>query len=258
MKKLKGISGLLFLFFILPLYSGYSQTESPPPKITVTSVEGRLATEKHGQEEWLVLHAKDAATYLIAGNLKEELKNTLLELGKDNLVSLTGNQDGRSNVSCEQSYQYEAKEKGKKELKVSTRCIRYYILEATRIVSTKKSAAEIPPAKRDIEEERRLTKTLRQQPLISPIIGEIYGKITALNLKSPIKTIEVANQNKESSVKNLILVISPDTRIVKKIGQEEPLGLRPDALKIGQRVTAVYSKGELKTEALFITITGKE
>jgi len=259
MKKRKAILGLLGLFSILAWGLGYAQTESQPsPAASVISTEGRLTTEKHGEEEWLVLHAKDATTYLISGNLREQLKNKLLELGANNLVSINANIDGRSHVSCDQSYQYEAKEKGEKELKISTKCIRYYILEVTRILSAKKSNEEIPPPKRDVAEESRLTRNLKQQPLIAPIMGEIYAKITAVNLKSPIKTLEVANQDKDSPIKELTLVISPDTRIVKKIGAEEPLGLRAEALKAGQKVTVVYSKGELKAEALFITITENE
>jgi hypothetical protein len=256
----KKFISLSFLFvFIFLIIGVYAQTESPALKEpSVISVEGRLSTEQHGQEEWLVLHAKDAKTYLVKGDLKEELRNKLLELGTDNLVSVTGNQDARSNVSCEQSYQYESKEKGKQELKVSTKCIRYYNLEVTQVIFAKKSDQDLPPPQRDIAEERRLTKGLGQQPLLSPIIGEIYGKITAVNLRSPIKTLEVTNLDKNSPLKNITLVVSPDTRIAKKIGQEEPMGLRPDALKVGQKVTVVYSKGELKTEALFITITGNQ
>lgn len=225
-------------------------------EIETVSVLGRLNLEKHGQEDWLILHSKDALTYLIRGSLVETLKNSFLELGENNLVSVTGNKDGSSNVSCEQSYQYEYNEKSARELKIATKCIRYYNLEVTQIQFAKKSDEEIPPPKRDIEEERRLTKSVsQQQPLIPPIVGEIYGIVTSVNLKSPIKTIEIDNQDKSSPMKKITLMISPDTRIVKKIGEEEPMALRVGALQTGQEVTVVYSHGELKSEALFITIT---
>jgi len=254
-KERKVILGLFLIsIFHWPLV--YGQVESPTlAEKSVVSAEGRLAVEKHGKEEWLVLHAKDAQTYLVKGNCVEKLKTSLLELRENNLVSVAGNQDGRSNVSCEQSYKYETKEKSTRELKVSIKCIRYNHLEVTQILWAKKSAEEIPPPKRDIEEERRLTRTLKQQPLISPIVGEIYGKITSLNFKSAVKTVKVANQDKDSPLENVILIITPDTRIVKKVGEEEPMALRIEALKVGQKVTAMYSKDELKAEALFITIT---
>lgn len=257
MQKKKRVKLALFVWVGVFIFSlAYGQTELKTlHEQPIISVIGRLTTEKHGQKEWLILHAKDAQTYLLTGSFKEQLKNMFLEFGENNLVSVTGNQDGRSNVSCEQNYKYEEDKKGERNLKIDVKCIRYYNLEVTQILSAKQSDEKIPPPKRDIEEERGLTKQTGRQPLIAPIIGEIYGKITAVSLRSPIKTIEVTNQDKNSPLKNITLVVSPDTRIAKKIGKEEPIALRAEALKEGQRVTAVYSRDELKTEALFITIT---
>ncbi|MCM8780763.1 MAG: DUF502 domain-containing protein [Candidatus Omnitrophica bacterium] len=259
MSKEKKISNVLLLLgcvlFVLVSLT-YSQTELQPlHKRPIISIVGRLAIEKHGQDEWLVLYAKNAEAYLIIGDLKAKLKNSLTELGENNLVFVTGNQDGRSNVSCEQSYKYEYDKKGEKKLKIDVKCIRYYNLEVTHILFAKKSDEEIPPPKRDIEEERRLTKTVGQQPLMRPVVGEIYGTVSEINLKSPIKTVEIFNQDKDNPIQKVVLVISPDTRIVKKIGNEEPIALSTKALKTGQEVTAVYFKGELKNEALYITIT---
>jgi hypothetical protein len=224
-------------------------------EINTISVLGRLSSEKHDPEEWLVLHAKNAETYLITGSLGEKLKNSLLELGENNLVSVTGIRDGRSHISCDQSYKYEYNKKGERELKIDTKCIRYYDLGVTQILFAKKSDEEIPPPKRDIEEERRLTKRTGQQSLIQPIVGEIYGVVSFINLKSPIKTVEIANRDKDSPLKKITLIISPDTRIAKKIGEEEPMAFGVNALRAGQEVTCMYSRGELKSEALFITIT---
>lgn len=257
MIKEKRVGGLFLLSCILFVPLVYAQTELKPLHgRPIISVVGRLAPEKHGEEEWLVLHAKNAETYLIIGDLREKLKNSLLELGENNLVFVTGNQDGRSAVSCERNYQYEENKKGERELKIDTKCIRYYNLEVTDILFAKKSDEEIPPPKRDIEEERRLTKGIGQeQPLIPPIVGEIYGRVSSVNLKSPIKTIKVTNRDKDSPLKKITLIISPDTRIAKKIAEEEPIALSAGALKAGQEVTAVYSRDEFKSEALFITIT---
>lgn len=245
---------LLILFVFTTL--AYSQTETRPlHERPIISVLGRLSIEKHGQEDWLVLHAKNAETYHLTGNLQDKLKNSLLDLGEENLFFVTGKQDGSSSVSCTRSYKYETKKKGQRELKTDSQCIRYYNLEVTDMLFAKKSDEKIPLPKRDIEEEKRLSQIPGPQPLIPPIIGEIYGKISALNLKSPIKTVEVTNRDKDSPMKKLTLVISPDTRIAKNIGKQEPMALPKEALKDGQEVTAVYSRSEFKAEALFITIT---
>jgi len=256
MREVKKFWVLFFPVYILGASLAYSQTQpaSLAEEPTV-SIVGRLALEKHGQQEWLVLHAKDAQTYLLTGNFSEKLKNTLWELGKKNLVSLTGILNGKSNISCAQSSQYKYNEKGKRVLTTDTACIRYYHLEATRIDSAKESDEEMPLAQRYTEEERRMSANRMTQGLTPLITGEIYGKITSANLKSPIKTITVANQDKDSPIESITLIITADTRIVEKIGEKEPLALRTDALKTGQSVTAVFSKDELKTEALLITIT---
>jgi len=224
-------------------------------KINTISVLGRLSAEKHGQDEWLVLHAKDAETYLITGGFGEKLKNSLLELGENNLVFVTGIRDGRSHISCGQSYEYKSSKKDERQFKIDTKCIRYYDLRVIQILFAKKSDEEIPPPKRDIDEERRLIKTGGPQALIPVIMGEIYGKITGVNLESPIKTVEIANLDKDSPLQSITLLIGPDSRIAKKIGKEEPMALSVEALKTGQAVTAIYSKGELKNDAIFITIT---
>lgn len=253
-KLVYGLSLLTFLFF-LPLDSVQAQTE-PLHQRPIISVMGRLALEKHGEEEWLVLHAKNAETYLIKGNLTEKLKNLLLELGEDNLVFVTGNQDGRSNVSSERSYRYEYNDEGERVLKIDVKAIRYYYLDVTQILFAKESDEAIPPPKRDIEEERRLMASKGVQGLEPLIRGELYGKITSVNLRAPIKTIEITNRDKSSPLKKMSLIISSNTRVARKLGeQEEIMALSPKALKRGQEVTVVYSREGVKNEALFITIT---
>lgn len=250
-----GISLIIILSLNCLSWAEENLKASLPPQRPIISVLGRLALEQHGEEEWLILHAKDAQTYLIIGSLREKLKSLLLELEEKNLVSLRGNQDLRSNVVCERTYQYEDNKKGERILKIQTQCIPYYHLEVTQILEAKISDEEIPPPKREIEEEKRLTKQIAAPDLMPALIGEIYGKIKKINLKSPIKTIEVENRDKDSPLKQITLIISPGTQIVKKIGQEEPMTLRLEALKAGQEVTCIYSRDEFKSEALFITIT---
>jgi hypothetical protein len=91
------------------------------------------------------------------------------------------------------------------------------------------------------------------------VMGEIYGKISALNFKSPIKTIKVENVNKNNGLKDLTLVITNETRVYKnltgKTPEKEPMLLTDTALMVGQGVTVVYLRDEVKSRALFITIT---
>lgn len=245
---------LTFLFF-LPLSFSQAQAESLWQR-PVISVVGRLALEEHGKEEWLVLHAKDAKTYLIKGNLTEKLKNSLLELGENNLVSLAGDQDGKSNISSGRFYKYEYDEEGERKLNVDTKAIRYYHLRVTQILFARKSYDVIPPPQRDIKEEKRLMTTGGGSQAGEPVImGEIYGKIVSVDLKSPLKTIEVLNRDKSSPLKKIILMLTAGTHIVKQIDQEEPIRLTSASLRRGQRVIAVYSRQGIRSEALFITIT---
>jgi hypothetical protein len=257
MVKAKIVIGLLGVALLFPLAVDSVQAESRPLHQRPTiSVLGRLALEQSGQKERLVLHAKNAETYLIKGNLIQELKNLLSEFGENHLVFVTGKQDGKSSVVCEYFRKYEYDDKGEGKFKTDVKCIRYWNLEVIQVLFAKKSDEPIPPPKREIEEERRLIAGKNILALEPPVItGEIYGKVISVNLKSPIKTIEIANRDKSSPIKDIILMITPDTRIVKKIGEQEPMALAPEALRSDQEVTAVFFRDEFKSEALYITIT---
>ena len=69
--------------------------------------------------------------------------------------------------------------------------------------------------------------------------------------------IELANADKDSPLKKISLVLSPDTRIALALPEKEPVGVGLKALKKGQQVTAVYTRTELKSTAQFITITSE-
>jgi hypothetical protein len=69
------------------------------------------------------------------------------------------------------------------------------------------------------------------------------------------KTFEIQALDKTSSIKTLTVIITASTRIVKHIKDTEPSPLLPENLQIGQRVTVVYTRNEIRTEALFITVT---
>ena len=110
---------LPFLFLALALSPANAWPFQKKPSISIT---GRLALEKHGKREQLILHAKDGQAYLIKGLLSKKLKDVLSDLGEKNLVSVTGTQDGRSNVSCIESRKYEYDQEGRKRLMVNIKC----------------------------------------------------------------------------------------------------------------------------------------
>jgi len=268
MEKKNRLFLLLFLFLPITLgpYSAnniWAADESKPIQIKILQPDewpvvttlGRLVLEKHGEKEWLVLHAKDAKTYIIKGGFVEKLRSLLLDLGKDNLVTVTGKQDGSYDISCHNIYKFDAK--GNKI--IDTQCIRCYNLGITQIIEAKKSDEKMPPPKRDIGEEKKVMMNalsgLQKEGLVQILTKE--GTISSINLRSPIKTIEITYQDKDNQLRKEVLLLSPNTRIAKKniADDKEPMYLSVNSLQSGQRITAVYSRDERKSEALFITIT---
>ena len=253
----KGSSlGLFFLisFFALPLV--FAQTEEPASldKDSSITVEGRLILGKLGEKEQLLLHAKDAETYIAKGELMDKLKDLLLNLGKDNLVTLTGKKDGSYNIACRTSYKYDYKG----DRTIDSQCIRHYNLEVTQILESKQSAEKLPPLKRDAEEEKRaIAMALAQKP---PTYGltqiiQVQAKITDLNLRAPVKTMEISFSDKDKKKIKKSLLLNPRTSIAKKTKKdEEPMPLSVNSLKVGQKVFVVYSNDERVREAVAITI----
>lgn len=262
----------LLLFLFLPVMLGiYCATsiwaDEEPREIEITilqpheypiiTVSGRLLLKKPADKERLLLHSKDATAYSIKGELVEELKSLLLDLGEKHIISVTGNQDGAYSTSCHNSYGFDAAS----NRTIDSQCVRYYNLEVTKIIDAKRSDEEIPPPKRDSEEEEKARATALYQDqtltasLTPKVMGEIQGRINSLNLKSPVKTIEITNRDKDSQLTKLTLFLTNNTRVAKTTKDKEPMYLSTSALREEQEVTAVYIRDELKSEALFITIT---
>lgn len=226
--------------------------------ITTITVSGRLLKEQHGKEERLILHSKEGLAYILKGNLGGKLKEALEDLGQDNIVSLSATKDGSYVISCHNSYEFDTQ--GKR--KIETKCIRYYNLDVNEIIEAKESSEELPPLKRDIEEERRaLTSTLGQlqQPNLSPpTFGQLEGKISRLNIRSPLKTMKVTYRDKDNKRLKKVFLLSANTRIAQKnVDTEQIMYLTVSSLKAGQKVAVIYSRDERKAEALFITIIGE-
>ena len=221
--------------------------------VETVTVTGRLYAQDKTR---LVLHANDARLYTIKGALTAELQQLLEALGKDNLVSLEGKTDGKGKLICERKSDYVYNQEGKKELRVDTRCLRYHNLEVTRIVSSKISSEPLPEPERDSGEEKLMQEEKSRE--IKPAIGQFSGKISAVNVKSPIKTLEIVNSDQDSPMKKLSLIITINTTIAKNIakpGQKEQIiALTDRSLKPGQQVNVMYSRDKFKTEAMLITI----
>lgn len=256
-------------FILLPAFAMAAQEEGEPKTITIKVFEpgespivetsGRLKLEKHGPQQWFILHAKDGQGYLIKGKLDEDLKKILADLGEENMVSLAGKKEGGSSVSCHNAYSFD--EKGEK--KVKTSCIRYYYLDVFKIGEAKKSSQKLPPLKRDPEAEKKTLATTftRQQGLsLVQYVTIERGIIQSLNMRSPIKTMEVSYKDKNGKSITKAMLINKDVRVAKKKikmdDTKEPfLDVGINSLKVGQEVTIVYAQDELKNEATVITVT---
>lgn len=247
------IIGLSMGMLLIPPAQGLDEIEKGIKEIESISVVGRLTLEKHGEGEWLILHGKDTITYTIKGDLAEKLKDLLLNLGETNLVSVNGNKNKLpGTLHCSRSYRFD--DEGNRIM--DTRCISHYDLEVTQIIEAKKSDEEMPPPKRNVsaEQEAKRTALRPHQGLTPTVIGEIQGTISSVNLKSPLKTVEITNQDLNNPLRKIVLLINSSTRIVKKLGDEEAIPTSARTLRKNQKVVAQYARDEFKNAALFITV----
>jgi hypothetical protein len=239
---------------LLPLLC-YSQ-QVPATDPAMVTVTGKVLVQQHGKEPWVIVHGKDATAYLVTGAFIDQLKAIAQEKNSARtIVTLQGIQNGQSSISCERLSKYETDARGAKKMVIKARCIKYYALEVTAITGITQSDETIPEPRRDPAAEEKALASIAQSNRSQGIMGEIYGKIKTCNLQSVPKTIEIQNVDKGSSIKTLSVIMTADTRIVKHIGKEEPSPLLPENLKPGQRVTVVYTRNEIRTEARYITVT---
>ena len=138
--------------------------------------------------------------YAVVGTLREKLKNEVLSLGDNNLVSVIGDR-GQFPKSHFPKYQLSTKkfrvnaEGTKKEVEVY--CINFYRLEVTEIIEVKTSDEKMPSPKRDVEEEeKQMQQALRDLDKFAEAINppgpkEIEGTISSINVLSPVKTVTI-------------------------------------------------------------------
>ena len=220
-----------------------------------TTITGNVSLQQHGQDEWVTLHGTDGKGYVLTGDLLAPLKKITQEKPAFNLVTVTGVLSTKNTISCERKRNLTASSNNQQQLQEDVICVRYYYFEPRQILSVAESTTPLPPLARD---SMRETQMLAHQPAPSPtpaITGEIYGTITESNFRSPIKNIVVKNREQNSLIPSLTIIITADTRVVKNIGTTQPVSLPADSLTPGQHVTVMYSTNEIRTEALYITIT---
>jgi hypothetical protein len=238
-------------FAILPALCFGQPQPAPGTAITVT---GKVFVQQHGKSQGVVMHSKDAKAYLVTGDLVEKLKTIAAENSDRALLTLEGIQNGGGNISCDRSSNLETDAKGVRTMKLKVRCIRYNFLKVTAISSMVQSDEKMPEPEGDKAEEKRALSegnSNRSQG----IVGEIYGKIKSVNLRAVPKSVEIQVLDKASPIKTLTVIITAGTRIVKHIKDTEPAPLLAENLKVGQRVTVIYTRTEIHAEALFITVT---
>jgi len=230
-----------------------------PAKDVQIQVSGKVSVEKmQNNKDRIWFTDLQGKSYRLSGELSGELKDKFAKLGENNLFSLKITPDGKYSLSCEKTQTYVFNDKNEKTLQVDAKCIRAYFARIDAVVSAKRSDKPGPEPIRDTTEEHNLivSATPHKSAIINPFtIGEIYGKISEITLNSAFKTLTVTNRDSSDALKKISVIITQNTRIVKKIGAAEPIILLPNALSVGQEVTVAYARDELKNEALFITIT---
>jgi hypothetical protein len=239
---------LVFCFLTICAYT---------PARAATTITGRVILQQHGQDEWVTLQSFDAKGYILTGTLLGPLKKIAQEKPAFNLVTISGVLTGKNTVSCERKRTLNASGTDESRLQEEAIWVQYYFFEANHILSVAESTEPLPPLTRDAAREKQMLARHPVPKATPAITGEIYGTITTCNFRSPVKTIAVKNRERNSPIASLTILISADTKIVKNIGTNQPVVLPPDSLKAGQRVTVVYATNDIRTEALYITITGE-
>lgn len=257
-KKLRAI------FFIVPAFSVFMAASSllfgqdlaGSASGTEITVAGRLYFDKRGTEELLVLHGRDKKAYLVSGALSIQLATIARQKKDAHIVELTGLLDPAKTIrNCDSRNDLKYNDKGEQVINRTSTCIRYFHFEPRIIVSCVDSDAALPELERDTLAEMQMRSSPPVGDLKPAIIGEIYGTIKQINLRSPLKTVEIKNSDPKSALKSVTVVITAKTRIARAVAGKEPVLMIPENLKAGQPVIVMYDKNEVRTEALSIAVT---
>jgi hypothetical protein len=250
---------LLFCAILLKYDPGCCQEKTIEQKPQPIVISGRIIEENENLEKKFILYGNDGQMYSIQTGDFGMVKETLQKFGDKNMVSIEAVPEGKTDTSCTQTRQPIYNKDGQKEFKTDVACIPYQRLLAANIISSAASEQAMPEPKRDIKAEQKLIDSIKNpfnnQHIAPPIIGELYGKISSINLRASVKTITVQNRDAASSIKSLTFAITGNTRVVINSGIEQPRPLNLERLRAGQSVTVSYSQDEQKTLALYITVT---
>ncbi|HTY44779.1 MAG TPA: hypothetical protein VMD52_02160 [Patescibacteria group bacterium] len=255
--KIAGLIGCLICAFFCRTYAQQNAQPVKSSEPVLVSVTGQLTEELFGKTEELVLHSDSGDTYYILGKSKESLKKSLSELGKNNLVSVSGTKTGKRYTVCDRKVNYASPENAPDKPLITATCIHYWALEVNEVLSVKKSDTIMPSPKRDAQEEQRAIAMLLQerQKAASLPTMDIQGTILSTDFLRPVKTIEVANLDKTHPMQKVVLVLKPATSIAKQaVGNEEPMRFAMTALRAGQQIRVQFSYSDVEKVALAIVI----
>lgn len=237
-----------------PLLFGQDRTGSA--SVTEITVAGRLYLDKLGTEELLVLHGTDKKAYLVSGALSIQLAAIARQKKDAHIVELSGLLDPAQTIrNCDSRNDLAYNDKGEQVVNRTSTCIRYFHFEPRTIVSCVDSAVALPELEHDTLAEMHTRSAPPVGDLKPAIIGEIYGTIRQVNLRSPLKTVEIRNSDTKSTLKSVTVVITAKTRIARAVKGKEPVPMMPENLKAGQQVVVMYDRNEIRTEALSIAVT---
>jgi len=233
--------------------SGNTPNTRKTEQVTVT---GRLLLDKKSKTETFLVHSLDKNGFFIQGIMAEQLRKILKETGENNIVCINGEKTGTFDIYCEKKNSFETNLNGERVLKSEVKCVRYYELKPTAIVSFKKSDEPVPEPARDTGEERRIAQRSETLVGVKPIVGQMRGIITTLNLgvKTPLKNMVVTNIDKNNPLQKSTILLTNQTRITKYVDKDKLLPLAMSALETGQEITVVYSRDETKIEAITVHI----
>jgi len=206
-------------------------------------VTGRLSQDLRLSKEMLFLTAKDSETYLIQGDLVSNLKQALVDLGENNIVSVAGVKDGRQEVTCNNKYSLDKEKKP-----IDSKCVRSYLLKVTQIIETKTSEEQFPEPKRDSKEESKAeslaaagASPVKPYGLIQRINREAV--VTSVNLKSVVKTVGIKFTGEDGKSYEETLIITSETQflMVNKLDKNKPMPASINSLKPKQKVSVLYT-----------------
>jgi WD40 repeat protein len=219
------------------------------PEKTVQTIQGRIISAPDDKE--ITFRDIEGKSYSLTGSHTQKITKLYKNLGRDNLLTLKGKPSDRHYIACTHQYEYADQDSQKT---VATQCIKYIYFDVLEILKAEKSQREIAPALRETLAEKEMSSAAMGQDELSKtlkITGQATGEITFVNLKSPIKTLEVTEKKGSS----LIFILDTETKITrKKLQEEEPVSLSPSSLETGQKVTVVYQRNREKNKAVFITV----